>query len=262
MGVESLHSTVNIRNMVNMICVQTIESNIGKQTGVIRITVFLQKELAEIVYDPGLTTIEKLCQAIGDVGYEASPSDDITDLADDDNKDDNDGDYDDDDDDILETVINVEGMVCMSCVDSIESVVGDRVGVSDIKVSLADKTATVKYYSGKEAVDSLVEAISDMGFDAAPANTDNTVNKSKKAVIGINGMTCNSCVQSIEKVISGVSGVVSINVSLENENALVYYRPDEITPEVICDEIDDMGFEAKNIRSSKLLFKLRVHVFA
>lgn len=249
MDVEPLFTTLKISKMVNMICVKTIESNIGRQIGVVRINVFLQKELAEIVYDPGLTSIKKLCQAIEDIGYEACPSDDFINPA----VDDNNGDPEDGDDDILETVINVEGMVCMSCVESIESVVGDRIGVVEIKVSLAGKTATIRYYASKETEDTLIEAISDMGFDAMPADIDKTENKCKKAVIGITGMTCNSCVQSIEKMISSVSGVVSIKVSLENENAVVFYRPDEITPENICNEIEEMGFEAKTSRSSKLL---------
>ena len=249
MDVEPLLATVKIGKMVNMICVKTIESKIGRQIGVVRINVFLQKELAEIVYDPGLTSIEKLCQAIGDIGYEANLSDDLIDPAGDDDN----GDAGDGDDDILETVINVEGMVCMSCVESIESVVGDRIGVAEIKVSLAGKTATIKYYAGKETDDSLIEAISDMGFDATLADTDNAESKCKKTIIEITGMTCNSCVQSIEKMISSVSGVVSIKVSLQNENAVVFYRPDEITPESICNEIDEMGFEAKTSRSSKCL---------
>jgi len=245
MVVESLCTTVKISRMVNLACVKTIETAIGLQTGVVRINVFLKKELAEIVYDPDLTTVEKLCQAIWDIGYEASPSDDRTELADSHLE----GAENDNDVDVLEAVINVEGMVCMSCVESIEGVIGDRVGVAEIKVSLAGKTATVKYYEGKETVDSLVEAISDMGFEAAPTEVGSTEDKSKKAVIDIKGMTCNSCVQSIEKMISNVHGVVSIKVSLENENAVVFYRPDEITPKKICEEIDDMGFEAKNAGS-------------
>ena len=249
MGVESLCITIKISRMVNLTCVKTIENAIGLQTGVVRINVFLKKELAEIVYDPGLTTVEKLCQAIWDIGYEASPSNDNTELADSRLEDAED----DIDVDVLETVIDVEGMVCMSCVESIEGVIGNRVGVAAITVSLAGKTAAIKYYEGKETVDSLVEAISDMGFDAAPAEMGSTENKSKKAVIDITGMTCNSCVQSIEKMISNVPGVVSIKVSLENENAVVFYRPDQITPKKICDEIDDMGFEAKSAGSSKLL---------
>ena len=249
MGVESLCTTIKINRMVNLTCVKTIENTIGLQTGVVRINVFLKKELAEIVYDPDLTTVEKLCQAIWDIGYEASPSNDNTELADSRLEDAED----DISVDVLETVIDVEGMVCMSCVESIEGVIGDRVGVAAITVSLAGKTATIKYYEGKETVDSLVEAISDMGFDAAPAEMGSTENKSKKTVIDITGMTCNSCVQSIEKMISNVPGVVSIKVSLENENAVVFYRPDQITPKKICDEIDDMGFEAKSAGSSKLL---------
>lgn len=242
MEVSDVTAKLKIGNMVNMLCVKQIEGQIGKQIGVVRINVYLQKELAEIVYDPVLTTVKKLCQAIEDIGYEA------TDVGDSGGGGGAAGD--DENDAVIETIINVEGMVCMSCVDSIEGVIGDRAGVADIKVSLAGKTATIKYFSSKETVDTLVEAISDMGFDAAPAVLGDANEKCKKAVIGIVGMTCNSCVQSIESMISAVAGVESIKVSLENENATVLYKPGEITAEKICEEIDDMGFEARVSKSS------------
>uniref|UniRef100_A0A8B9ZVK8 HMA domain-containing protein n=1 Tax=Anas zonorhyncha TaxID=75864 RepID=A0A8B9ZVK8_9AVES len=62
------------------------------------------------------------------------------------------------------------------------------------------------------------------------------------------GMTCQSCVQSVEGRISKVKGVVSIKVSLEQNNALVKYLQSEISPEQICQEIQDMGFDANVLR--------------
>lgn len=229
MGKEEAKITVKIGGMVAMSCVDRIEGQIGKQLGVVRISVFLQKKLAEIFYDPGLTSVEKLCRAIEEIGFEAKPSehDDIV----------NEG------LDVSETVVKVEGMVCMSCVDSIEAVIGDRPGVVEINVSLAAETATIKYLPDIESVESLIEAISDMGFDAFSGQKGQD-SQTKKSIIDIEGMTCNSCVQSIEKMISGVEGVLSINVSLEDGNAEVMYDPSSITTEKICGEIDDMGFDA------------------
>ena len=58
------------------------------------------------------------------------------------------------------------------------------------------------------------------------------------------GMTCNSCVKNIENSISGKGGVISIKVSLEENKADVKYDPAKTNPNVICDQIDDMGFGA------------------
>ncbi len=135
----------------------------------------------------------------------------------------------------------------MSCVSNIEAMIGDRPGVLNIDVSLNDKTAKIKYLPEIETEETLVEAISDMGFDAS--SLENTENR--KVIINIIGMTCNSCVQSIEKMISAVPGVVVIKVSLKDNNAEVVYDSDLITAEQICSEIDDMGFDASLAKSSK-----------
>lgn len=250
MEVGGCITKVKVGKMVNMLCVKKIEGKIGQQIGVIRINVFLQRELAEIVYDPDLTSVQKLCQVIEEIGYEANPSTDEGEGEDTDFE----------DKEILQTVINVEGMVCMSCVESIEGVVGDLAGVADIKVSLTGKNAIVRYYANRETVDTLVKAISDMGFDATPVNQSREEDREKKATISITGMTCNSCVHSIEKMISGVNGVISINVSLENETAIILYQPKVITIEEICNEIDDMGFEAKISHSSKYIYIFLIYV--
>ncbi|XP_040281986.1 copper-transporting ATPase 2 isoform X2 [Bufo bufo] len=63
-------------------------------------------------------------------------------------------------------------------------------------------------------------------------------------VVGIIGMTCQSCVQSIDGRISQIPGVVRIKVYLDQGNATVCYIPSEITPQKICEEIEDMGFGA------------------
>ncbi|XP_044142465.1 LOW QUALITY PROTEIN: copper-transporting ATPase 2 [Bufo gargarizans] len=63
-------------------------------------------------------------------------------------------------------------------------------------------------------------------------------------VVGIIGMTCQSCVQSIDGRISKIPGVVRIKVYLDQGNATVCYIPSEITPQKICEEIEDMGFVA------------------
>ncbi|CAI9578482.1 unnamed protein product [Staurois parvus] len=57
-------------------------------------------------------------------------------------------------------------------------------------------------------------------------------------------MTCQSCVQSIEGRISKLPSIISIKVCLDENNATVYYVHSEITPQKICEEIEDMGFDA------------------
>ena len=69
-------------------------------------------------------------------------------------------------------VINVEGMTCNACVQSIEGRVGERAGVFSIKVSLEEGTATIKHDASAETTETLCDAIDDMGFDATAADPE------------------------------------------------------------------------------------------
>lgn len=62
--------------------------------------------------------------------------------------------------------------------------------------------------------------------------------------VNISGMTCQSCVRSIEDTISKKPGIHKITVSLPERNATIIYDPNQVTPQEICEYIDDMGFEA------------------
>lgn len=65
-----------------------------------------------------------------------------------------------------ETVINIDGMTCNSCVQSIEGIISKKAGVKSILVSLANATGTVEYDPLLTSPESLRKAIEDMGFDA------------------------------------------------------------------------------------------------
>lgn len=61
-------------------------------------------------------------------------------------------------------VLNVEGMSCNHCVNSIKSAVGDIDGVTNVDVSLEDKTVTVEYNPDKVKVGHIKITIEDEGY--------------------------------------------------------------------------------------------------
>ncbi|XP_070808277.1 copper-transporting ATPase 1 [Pituophis catenifer annectens] len=69
-------------------------------------------------------------------------------------------------------VVQVEGMTCSSCVQTIEQHIGKLNGVHVIKVSLDEKNATIVYNPKEQIPESLQEAIEDMGFDAVLGDTN------------------------------------------------------------------------------------------
>ncbi|XP_027743938.1 copper-transporting ATPase 2 isoform X2 [Empidonax traillii] len=94
-------------------------------------------------------------------------------------------------------------------------------------------------------------AFDNMGYEESFETTPSSSSQERTVTVNIVGMTCQSCVQAIEGQISKVKGIVSIKVSREQNNAVIKYLQSEISPDQICLEIQDMGFDA-NIAEEKL----------
>ncbi|XP_075055167.1 copper-transporting ATPase 2 isoform X2 [Mixophyes fleayi] len=93
-------------------------------------------------------------------------------------------------------------------------------------------------------------AFDNRGYEGSLDNLTHSSSDVSSLVVGIEGMTCQSCVQSIEGRISKIPSIIRIKVYLEQSNATIYFIPSEITPQKICEEIEDMGFDA-NIQECK-----------
>lgn len=62
-------------------------------------------------------------------------------------------------------VLNVEGMTCNHCKQSVEKAVGAISGVEAVEVVLADKKVNVTLDPSLVSVDTLKNTIEDIGFD-------------------------------------------------------------------------------------------------
>ncbi|KAG8448220.1 hypothetical protein GDO86_015351 [Hymenochirus boettgeri] len=264
---------MKIEGMTCHSCTSTIEGKVGKLTGVQRIKVSLDNQEAQIFYQPQLITAEDIRTQIEEAGFIAtiknkptqklgtinierltnpqtsSTRDLMQETANPLN-------------DITRVIFQVDGMHCKSCIVNIESNIGSQPGVSNVEVSLENKFAIVSYYPNITNSDKLsreIEALSPGTFKVKLCNDlqqvaascskpfSNNANhplSTKTAVVNIEGMTCNSCVQSIEGLISKKTGVKSMQVSLVNKNGTVEYDPIITNPEIICEAIEEMGFDA------------------
>uniref|UniRef100_A0A8C3L7H2 Copper-transporting ATPase 2 n=1 Tax=Chrysolophus pictus TaxID=9089 RepID=A0A8C3L7H2_CHRPC len=160
--------------------------------------------------------------------------------------------------------VNVVGMTCQSCVQSIEGRISKVKGVVSIKVSLELNNALVKYLQSEISPEQICQEIEDMGFDANIAEerlTPVSVNLpcSREAVIKlrIEGMTCQSSVTSIEGKIKKLHGVAKIKVSLSNQEAVIDYHPYIIQPEELRSHISNLGYNC-TIKSKSAPLKLGV----
>ncbi|XP_069067208.1 copper-transporting ATPase 1 isoform X2 [Pleurodeles waltl] len=178
------------------------------------------------------------------------------------------------------TVINIQGMTCNSCVQSIEGVISQKHGVKSVCVSLVNNNGTIEYDPALTNPQALRDAIDDMGFEASisgdalvlvvdPSSEkqmDSQVNNPRKLLprhlkaiqrqedqetktpskcfIQISGMTCASCVANIERNLRAEEGIYSILVALMAGKAEVRYNPDILQPAAIAILIQELGFGA------------------
>ncbi|KAL2310916.1 hypothetical protein Nmel_002597 [Mimus melanotis] len=159
-------------------------------------------------------------------------------------------------------VVNIMGMTCQSCVQSIEGRISKVKGILRIKISLEQNNAVIKYLQSEINPEQICQEILDMGFDANIAEeklTTATVNlpSLKEAVVKlrVEGMMCQSCVTNIEGKIRKMQGVAKIKVSLDNKEAIIGYHPYIIQPDELKRHISDLGYDC-TIKSKSAPLKL------
>ena len=108
-------------------------------------------------------------------------------------------------------------------------------------MSLLRKEVVVEHDIDAAITGLLVGKMDNIGFEAEvkPGYRD--------LVIFIEGMTCVSCVRNIEGVMSAKNGVLFVKVSLDNKLGYFKYDPKVTTPEVMCEGVSEMGFDASLI---------------
>nr|BAH24014.1 heavy metal transporting P-type ATPase [Ascidia sydneiensis samea] len=203
-------------------CVNTIEKQISQQNGIISIKVSLKNEEAEVTFDPNLVTIEGIIESIDDMGFDVKRKENLDEKM---------------------IVINIEGMTCNACVNSIETKVAKLEGVENIKVSLENKQGLVNFNPSLTEGKFIVDEIEEMGFDASISD-EGFLKRTSTGRISIEGMTCNSCVKTIEQQVGSYTGIYSIKVSLERKEGVLEYNPELIKLEQVKDAIEDMGFDS------------------
>ncbi|XP_066973024.1 LOW QUALITY PROTEIN: copper-transporting ATPase 1 [Macrobrachium rosenbergii] len=258
---------IGIKGMTCMSCVNNIQGTVGAKPGVLSIEVSLQEEKGTITYNKKLTDPATLRDHIDDMGFEA------TILS-------RDGQETSQPCKSQTCVISIKGMTCNSCVRNIQSTIGEKPGIIDIKVVLETEEGTVEYDSSVLSAAAIADMIDDMGFEASvkrsesgegdsisgsPTNSKvksaksskegsvNSVYQSNAAFEGdegdlekcflrINGMTCASCVAAIEKHAMKIRGVHSILVALMAAKAEVRYDGSQVLPQEVANSISELGF--------------------
>ncbi len=132
-------------------------------------------------------------------------------------------------------VLDIVGMSCASCAQTIEKALKEHVGVEQANVNFASEKAYLTYDPKVTNRKDLVETVKATGYDARL--------ETKKTIIKIGGMTCASCAQTIENALKKTEGIVEANVNLATEKAVVVYDVQEIDYEGIKKVIEATGYQ-------------------
>jgi copper chaperone len=68
-----------------------------------------------------------------------------------------------------ETVFDVQGMTCPSCVRHVNAALGDLEGVAKVEVRLRDGKVLVQYDPADVTIDSMIAALREAGYDSTPS---------------------------------------------------------------------------------------------
>jgi len=109
----------------------------------------------------------------------------------------------------------VAGLTCERCVQAVGAALRGVPGVARATVNLVQARAFVEYDPGRTTVSALHDAIKGAGYRSETA----------KARFKIEGITCASCVTKIEAALRETPGVLSAEVSVGTEEAVVEYVP-------------------------------------
>ncbi|XP_075691825.1 copper-transporting ATPase 1 [Rhinoderma darwinii] len=267
-------------------CVVNIESHISSHPGVSSIEVSLEKKSAVINYNLNVLSSDALCRAIESLspgtfqvrlcnGLEYGDPSVVQCSSETSNAEPISTDQTFQEVSSKVTVVNIEGMTCISCVQSIEGLISQKLGVKTISVSLANNNGTVEYDPTVTSPETIRAAIEDMGFDASlaglflditleplqktlrnsfhpkevfskesPEHSSPETRTTNKCFIQVSGMTSASCVANIERNLRREDGIHSVLVALMAGKAEVRYNPMLIQPSGVADLLQDLGFEA------------------
>ncbi|KAJ8660977.1 hypothetical protein O0I10_003199 [Lichtheimia ornata] len=253
-----------VKGMTCQSCVKSITGALSGLAGAEYVDVSLDAEQATVIHDASLLSRETIIEAIEDCGFDvpllntnnnsnsSSSKKNEPGVAEIQVATSSSGADDDKYDSIQTAQLEIHGMTCASCVNSIERAVNSQAGIISIKVSLLAEKATVEYDPSVITDEQkIADMIEDVGFEAkvVQPKSDDTVQ------LQVFGMTCASCVHSIERGVSKVPGVHSITVNLMTEMAVVRYDHTRLGMRTIVETIEDLGFNAlvhDNTRNAQL----------
>ena len=130
-------------------------------------------------------------------------------------------------------VLDIGGMHCATCAQTIEKRLPKLKGVIYATVNLAAEKAIIDYDPNITDQKAIEDVISEVGYKVIH----------QSVTLKIGGMHCAVCAQTIEKVLNKKEGVYKATVNLALETATVEYNAAQISLAGIKKVIRDVGYQ-------------------
>ena len=128
--------------------------------------------------------------------------------------------------------VDITGMSCANCADTVASAVESVGGVVDVSVNFATDGGRVTYDDGETTLAAIYDAIEDAGYTPI----------AETVTVAVTDMSCSNCADTIHDRLLEVPGVVGASVNYATDEATVEYAPDAVDRETLYDAIEEAGY--------------------
>lgn len=154
-----------------------------------------------------------------------------------------------------EIKIPVYGMTCEHCVRRVTKALEKLPGISDVQVSLAGESVSLRFTLEQFDLPTLQKTIEEAGYAAGTPLpvADQTVDmplpaqSPEEITVPVHGMTCEHCARRVAKTLEKLPGVENVRVSLAAHEALVTFDRNLVGPDDINHAVEKAGYSTWSI---------------
>jgi Cu+-exporting ATPase len=140
---------------------------------------------------------------------------------------------------IIQIGFRVEGMTCSSCSSIVQKKLNSLDGITYANVNIATEKGQVQYDSNKIDIQTIVNAVDNLGYKAILNEERNT----QKVTLKVKGMSCTACSSRIEKSLNKMEGITSATVNFAAEKTTIQYDPKKVRLIDMQKTISGIGYE-------------------
>ncbi|PIN13716.1 Cation transport ATPase [Handroanthus impetiginosus] len=216
---------VRVTGMTCAACSNSVESALMSLNGIVKASVALLQNKADVSFDPSLLKDEDIINAIEDAGFEAEILPDPSTTCSKPRG-------------TLIGQFTIGGMTCASCVNSVEGALRKQPGVKKVAVALATSLGEVEYDPSVISKDDIISEIEDAGFEASFVQS----NEQGKLLLGVTGIASEMDIQLLEGILCNLKGVRQFYFDRMSDDLEIHFDPELLGSRTIVDEIENGSY--------------------